>query len=87
MRHSNKKRDNVTKSRPGANTVTNYTILLSGLAPVALVASLSLRQRICEMVWADQIKMFPSKRDYLTLTSVVSTNTIKIQSADVSAAV
>ena len=27
------------------------------------------------MVWADQKKMFASKRDYVTLTSLVSTNT------------
>ena len=55
--------------------LTDCTILLSGLAPLALVASLALKQRICEMVWADKKKIFPSKRDYVTLTSLVSTDT------------
>ena len=75
--------------------LTDCTILLSGLAPLALVASLALKQRICEMVWADKKKIFPSKRDYVTLTSLVSTDTMwadaianldtcaKIQSGDV----
>lgn len=56
-------------------SLTEAAILLSTLGLCVTVAGQSLKQRVCEMNFAEKQKLYGGKADYLTMNCLVGTNT------------